>query len=98
MRLGGLREVELAECVFELLAHARQRRVRLGRDHRADELEREPYRARLQRGQPRGVAERVAPDLLVNPDLVAVELGVDRVAPATEVDEVEERQMLLELI
>ena len=51
-RLGRLAEVELAEGLLELLADALERRVRVGRDHRADELECEPDRARLERRQP----------------------------------------------
>ena len=49
----GLRELELAERLLELARTRVERRVRLGRDHRADELEREPDRARLERRQPR---------------------------------------------
>ena len=94
--LGRLAEVELAERLLELLAHALERRVRIGRDHRADELEGEPDRARLERGQPRRRAERVAEELLLDVDLVAVELGVDRVAAAAEVDEVQELEVLLD--
>ena len=47
-----------------LLAHAVERRVRVGGDHRPDELEREPDRARLERRQarrPRGTCRRRAP-------------------------------------
>ena len=76
-------------------AHALERRVRVGGDHRADELEREPDRARLERRQPRRRAERVAEELLVDVHVVAVQLGVDRVAAAAEVDEVEQREVLL---
>ena len=43
-----------------------------------------------------GAAERVAEELLVDVHLVAVQLGVDGVAAAAEVDEVEQRQVLLE--
>src|SRR5581483_12099220 len=96
--LGGLRQLELPEGLLELLAYAVEGPVGLGRDQRPDELEREPDRARLERRQPRREAERVAPQLLVDVDLVALELGVDRVAAAAEVDEVEQREVLLELL
>ena len=95
---GCLRELERAERLLELRAHAVERRVRAGRDHRPDELEREPDRARLERRQPRRPAERVAEQLLVDVHLVAVQLGVDGVAAAAEVDEVQQREMLLELL
>ncbi len=97
VRRGCLRQLELAERLLELRADAVERRVRAGRDHRPDELEREPDRARLERRQPRRAAERVAEELLVDVHLVAAQLGVDRVAAAAEVDEVEQRQVLLEL-
>ena len=42
-----------------------------------------------------GEPEHVAVELLVDADAVALELGVDRVAAAAEVDEVEQREMLL---
>ena len=96
--VGRLGQLERAERLLELRAHAVERRVRAGGDHRADELEREPDRARLERRQPRRAAERVAEELLVDVHLVAVQLGVDRVAAAAEVDEVEQRQVLLELL
>ena len=95
--VGRLREVERAERLLELRAHAVERRVRAGGDHRPDELEREPDRARLERRQPRRAAERVAEELLVDVHLVALQLGVDGVAAAAEVDEVEQREVLLEL-
>ena len=95
-RLGRLGEVELAERLLELPAHLVERAVRLGGDHRADELEREADRSRLERRQPRRRAERVAEQLLVDVHLVAAQLGVDRVAAAAEVDEVEEGEVLLE--
>ena len=96
LRRRGLREVELAERLLELRAHAVERRARAGGDHRPDELEREPDRARLERRQPRRPAERVAEELLVDVHLVAVQLRVDGVAAAAEVDEVEQREVLLE--
>ena len=98
MRLRRLRELELAERFLELSAHTVERRVRVGRDHRTDELEREPDRTRLERCQPRGQTERVAVQLLVDAHRVALELRVDGVAAAAEVDEVEELQVLLELL
>ncbi len=96
VRRGSLGQVERAEGLLELRADAVERRVRAGRDHRADELERQPDRPRLERRQPRRAAERVAEELLVDVHLVAVQLGVDGVAAAAEVDEVEEREVLLE--
>ena len=72
--------------------------MRLGGDQRADELEREADRTRLERRQPRRGAEWVAPELLVDVHLVAVQLGVDRVAAAAEVDEVEQVEVVLELV
>ena len=55
--------------------------------------------ARASSGVRRGAsAEDVAVELLVDADHVAVELGVDRVAAAAEVDEVEQREVLLELL
>ena len=70
--LGGLGHGELAEGVLELPADALERRLRLGGDHRPDELEREADRARLERRQPRRAPERVAEELLVDAHLVAV--------------------------
>src|SRR5207244_11506572 len=87
---------ELAGRLLERLPHAGERPVRFRRDHRPDELEREPDRARLERRQARGGAERVAEELLVDVDLVATELRVDRVTAAAEVDEVQQGQVLLE--
>ena len=96
LRRRRLLELELAERLLELLAHAVERPVRLGGDHRPDELEREPDRACLERRQSRRRAERVAEELLVDVDLGAAQLGVDGVAAAAEVDEVEQREMLLD--
>ena len=88
---SGVRaELELPERLLELLADAGEGRVRVGRDHRADVLEREPDRARLERRQARRRAERVAPQLLVDVHRAVAQLGVDRVAAAAEVDEVEQ--------
>src|SRR5207237_5480281 len=64
--LRRLRELELPERVLELAPHLVERRVRVGGDHRADVLEREPNRARLQRRQPRRRAERLAVQLPVD--------------------------------
>ena len=97
MRLGRL-HVELAERLLELLADAVERRVRLRRDHRPDVLEREPDRARLERRQPRRRAECLAVQLLVDVHLVALQLRVDRVAAAAEVDEVQQGEVILELL
>src|SRR5581483_11523748 len=96
--VGALRELELAERLLQLAADLVERRVRVGGDHRPNVLERETDRARLERRQPRRQPERVAPELLVDVDRAVGELGVDRVAAAAEVDEVQERQMLLELL
>ena len=97
-RVGRLREVERAERLLELRADAVERRVGAGGDHRPDELERQPDRPRLERRQPRRPAERVAEELLVDVHRVAAQLRVDRVAAAAEVDEVEQREVLLELL
>src|SRR6185312_9015227 len=90
VRCRRLCEVERAERLLELRADALERRVRAGGDHRADELERETDRARLERRQARRAPERVAEELLVDVHLVALQLGVDRVAATPEVHEVEE--------
>src|SRR4029453_15319367 len=71
--LGRLADVELSEGLLELAAHALERRVRLCRDHRADEVERERDRARLERRQARRRAERVAVELPVDAHVVALE-------------------------
>jgi hypothetical protein len=52
--LRGLGEIHLAEGLLELAADAVERRVGVGGDHRAHELECEPDRAGLERRQPRG--------------------------------------------
>jgi hypothetical protein len=97
-RPGRLCELELSERFLQLAAHAVKRRVRVGGDHRADEFERQPDRARFQRCQARGMSERVTVELLVDMHLVALERRVDRVAASAEVDEVEELEVLLELV
>ena len=69
-----LRHFELAERVLELLSHLVERAVRVGGDHRADVLEREADRARLERRQARRHPERVAPELstCTNPSVSSV--------------------------
>src|SRR6266508_5374560 len=98
MRIRRLRQLELSERLLELPADAIQRRVRVRRDHRPDELHREADRARLERSQARRVTEGVAVELLVDMHLVALECGVDGVAAAAEVDEIEQLKVLLELL
>ena len=68
----------------------------LRRDHGPDELECEANGTRLERRQPRRRAEGVSEQLLVDVHMVAAQLRVDRVAPAPEVDEVEQREVLLQ--
>ena len=53
LRSRRLRELEDAERLLELRAHAVERRARARGDHRPDELEREPDRACLERREPR---------------------------------------------
>jgi len=98
VRFGGLSELELPEGLLQLPPDSVERCVRVGGDHRADELERQPDRPGLERRQARRPAESVSPELLVDPHLVAVQLGVHGIATPSEVDEVEQRQVLLELI
>ena len=90
LRVGSLRERELSEGLLQLLAHAIERCMRIGRDHRADELQRQTDRARLEWSQARRPPEGVAVQLLVDVDDVAVERCVHGVTTAAEVDEVEE--------
>src|SRR5439155_11856373 len=54
--------------------------------------------SRLERSQPWRGAEGLAVELLVDVHDVAAELGVDRVAAAAEIDEVQQREVLLELV
>ena len=96
LRLGRLRQLELAERLLELAPHARDGAVRLGGDPGPDEVERQADRARLERRQARRGAERLAVELLVDVHDLAAEFRVHRVAAAAEVDEVEEREVLLE--
>src|SRR6266540_3650784 len=95
-RLGRLGKVELAERLLELATDPVERRVRVGGDHRPDELEREPDRARLERRQARRGAEGVAEDLLPDVDFAVLQLAIDGVAPSAEVDEVQELEVLLQ--
>src|SRR5215210_3371699 len=95
VRLGCLGEIERAEGLLELRPYAVERRVRTRGDHRANELQREPDCTRLERSQPRRPPEGVAEELLVDVYLVASELGVDGVAAAAEVDQVQKREVLL---
>ncbi len=97
LRIGCLRELELSERLLELAANAVERGVRVGSDHRADEFQCQPDRARLERRQARGEPERVAVQLLVDVHAVALECGVDRVTAAPEVDEVQQLQVLFQL-
>src|SRR5207244_7366438 len=80
LRLGRLRQLELAERLLELAPHARDGAVRLGGDAGPDEVERQADRARLERREARRRPERLAVELLVDVDDVAAELRVDRVA------------------
>src|SRR6266542_2280716 len=98
MRLARLGEVELAEGLHELLAHLVDRGVRVRGDSGADEIQREVDRARLERRQPRRRAERVPVELLVDAYHAFVEFGVDRVAAAAEVDEIQQGEVIRELI
>ena len=98
VRLGRLPEIELAERLLELAPHAVERGVRCRRDRRADELERETDRPRLERREPRRRAKRVAEQLLVDVHVLASQLGIDRITAAAEVDEVEQRQVFLEVL
>src|SRR5581483_6041185 len=96
--LRRLLQLELPERLLELLAHAVERRMCVHGDHRADVLECEADGPRLERRQAGSEAERVAPQLLVDVHRALAELGIDRVTAAAEVDEVEKRQVLFELV
>ena len=93
-RLG---QVEGTERLLELGSDAVEWGVGPRGDHRPDELQRQPDRARLERRQPRWAPEGVAEELLVDVHRVPAQLGVDRITAAAEVDEVEQREVLLEL-
>src|SRR6478736_341099 len=56
-RFEAVAGLEMPERFLELLANPRERRVRFGGDHRADVLESEANRARLERREPRRRAE-----------------------------------------
>ena len=77
-------------CGDQILAPAILWGVRIGRDRRPDVLDREANRARFEWSELRRLAEHVAVQLLLDPDDVAVVLGVHGVAAAAEIDEVEE--------
>ena len=98
VRRRRLGQIERTERLLELRPNAVEWGVGARGDHRPDELEGKPDRAGLERSQPRWATEGVAEELLVDVHLVALELGVDGVAAATEVDEVEEREVLLQLV
>ena len=72
--------------------------MRLGRDRRADVLDREPDRASLEGRELRRPPEDVSVELLVDAHDVAVVHRVHGVAAAAEVDEVEKREVILELV
>ena len=96
--LGRLEHRVPAERGLDLGADGLERRARVGRDQRADQIECQKQRLRLERRQPRGLAEVVAVELLLDRDdrVVLDQLRVDRVAAAAEAHEVEELEVLLE--
>ena len=63
-----------------------------------DVLDGQPDRARLERRELRGTPKDVAVELLLDPDDVAVVLGVDRVAATAEVHEIEQGEVILQLL
>ena len=73
---------------------------RLGSDRGADVVDREADRAGLERCQLRRPAEDVAVELLVDAHdaRLVVDLRVDRVTATAEVDEVEQRERVLQLL
>ncbi len=97
-RLGGLVQLELPKGLLELLADAVEPRVSLGRDHGADELEREPDGACLERRQSGGPPEGVAEELFLDVHRVTLDRRIEGVAAAPEVDEIEELEVLVEMI
>src|SRR3954466_1754825 len=72
--------------------------MRVGGDHRADEVERQSNRTGLERCQARGESKSVTVELLVDMYLITFERRVHRVTAAAEVDEVQQLQVLLELL
>ena len=86
----------LAERGDDLLAHRRQRA--LG-DVLADQVDRRDQRLGLDRQQPRRTRERVAVRLGVDLDrAVGVDLGVQHVRAGAEVDDVQHRDVLAQLL
>src|SRR5205823_14094960 len=94
--LSRLHQRELAERLLELLPDLVERTMGLRRDHGPDELECEANGTRLERRQPRRRAEGVSEQLLLDVHVVSAQLRVPRVPPAAEVDEVEQREVLLQ--
>ncbi len=96
--LGRLLHRVAAERRLDLGAHGRERRARVGRDERADQVERQQQGLRLERREARRLAEVVAVQLLLDRHdrLLLDELGVDGVAASAEAHEVQQLQMLLE--
>ena len=70
----------------------------LRRDHGANELESQPNGASLERRQPRGPPESVTEQLLLDVDRVALDRRIEGVAAASEVDEVQELEVLVEML
>ena len=100
LRRRGAAHVVAPERGLELRAHVVERGARVGGHERADEVEREQERLRLERREPRGPAELVAVELLLDVDRAPLvdALGIHGVAAAAEVDEVEQLQVILELL
>ena len=100
LRRGRAAHVVAPERRLELGAHVVERRAGVGGHQRADQVERQQQRLGLERREPRRAAELVAVQLLLDVDRAPVvdALGVDRVAAAAEVDEVEQLEVILELL
>src|SRR5204862_4735348 len=94
----GLGEVELSERLLELPADALEWRMRFGGDHRPDELEREPDCPCLEWREPRRAGVCISEQLFLDMHVPVLERGVHRVTAASEVDEVEELEMVVELV